>query len=130
MITEFSKPQIIDLEERLRQAMLASDTSVLNELLAPEIIITSHLGEILSKQDDLAAHESGAMVIHELQPSEQRIQIHGEVAIVSVRMQVSGQYNGSPANGDLRYTRVWAVAPNGKWYIVAAHIGMVAEGTS
>ncbi len=51
--------QIINVEERLRQAMLASDVSVLNELIAPESIITSHLGELLGKQDDLAAHESG-----------------------------------------------------------------------
>ncbi|TBR57454.1 DUF4440 domain-containing protein [Westiellopsis prolifica IICB1] len=125
-MTETIETQIINVEERLRQAMLASDVSVLNELLAPEIIITSHLGELLGKQDDLAAHESGLFKIHELIPSQQHIQIHGEVAIVSVRMQVSGSYNGSPANGDFRYTRVWAVSVSGSWHIIAAHIGMVA----
>jgi ketosteroid isomerase-like protein len=117
--------QIINLEERLAQAMLASDVNVLNELLAPEIIITSHLGELLGKQDDLAAHESGLIKIHELKPSQQRIQIHGEVAIVSVRVQLSGSYNGTPANGDFRFTRVWAVCASGTWQIVAAHIGMI-----
>ncbi len=80
----------------------------------------------MGKQDDLAAHESGLIKIHELTPSEQHIQLHGEVAIVSVRMQLSGSYNGSPANGDFRFTRVWAVSPSGTWHIVAAHIGMVA----
>jgi ketosteroid isomerase-like protein len=118
--------QIINVEERLRLAMLASDVSVLNELLAPEIIITNHLGALLSKQDDLAAHASGLMRIHELQPSEQQIKFHGEVAIVSVRMQLSGSYDGSPANGDFRFTRVWAVA-SGTWQIVAAHIGLVQK---
>lgn len=118
--------QIINAEERLRLAMLASDVSTLDELLAPEIIITSHLGELLGKQDDLAAHKSGLFKINELKPSERQIQIHGEVAIVSVRMQVSGSYNGNPANGDFRYTRVWAVSASGTWQIVAAHIGMVA----
>ncbi|MBM0744343.1 nuclear transport factor 2 family protein [Phormidium sp. CLA17] len=125
-MTETVETQIINAEERLRQAMLASDVSVLNELLAPEIIITSHLGELLEKQDDLAAHESGLIKIHELKPSEQHIQIHGEVTIVSVRMQLSGSYNGSPANGDFRFTRVWVVSSSGTWHIVAAHIGMVA----
>lgn len=118
--------QIINAEERLRLAMLASDVSTLDELLAPEIIITSHLGELLGKQDDLAAHASGLLQINELNPSEQQIQIHGEVAIVSVRMQLSGSYKGNPANGDFRYTRVWAVSASGTWQIVAAHIGMVA----
>ncbi|NJK75882.1 MAG: nuclear transport factor 2 family protein [Microcoleus sp. SU_5_6] len=117
--------QIIDAEERLRQAMLASDVNVLNELIAPDIIITSHLGELLKKQDDLAAHESGLFKINELIPSDRHIQIHGEVAIVSVKMQVSGSYNGSPANGNFRYTRVWAVSASGNWHIIAAHISMV-----
>jgi hypothetical protein len=125
-MTEIVETQISNLEERLRQAMLASDVDILNELLAPEIIITSHLGELLKKQDDLAAHESGMIKIHELKPSEQHIQIYGEVAIVSVRMQVIGDYNGSPANGDFRFTRVWAVSGSRTWHIVAAHIGMVA----
>jgi ketosteroid isomerase-like protein len=117
--------EIINAEERLRLAMLASDVSVLEELLAPEIIITNHLGTLWTKQEDLAAHQSGAFKIDRLEPSERVMQIHGEVAIVSVRMQLLGSYNGSPANGDFRYTRVWAVSAPGAWQIVAAHIGMV-----
>jgi ketosteroid isomerase-like protein len=117
--------QIKNAEERLRLAMLASDVSVLDELLAPEIIITNHLGELLQKQDDLAAHKSGLFKINELTPSEQKIQLHGEVAIVSVRMQILGSYNDNPANGDFRFTRVWAISPRGNWHIIAAHIGMV-----
>lgn len=126
-MTETIKAQIISAEERLRQAMLASDVSVLNELLAPDIIITSHLGELLGKQDDLAAHESGLIEIDELKPSEQQIKLYGEVAIVSVRMQIGGRYNGSPADGDFRFTRVWAITSSGSWHIVSAHIGMVAK---
>jgi hypothetical protein len=118
--------QIINLEKSLREAMLASDVRVLNELLAPEIIITSHQGELLNKQDDLASHESGLVKIYELNPSEQKIQIHQKVAIVSVRMQISGLYNGNPTNGDFRFTRVWAISSMGTWQIVAAHISMVA----
>ena len=125
-MTKTVETQIVNIEERLRQAMLASNVSVLNELLAPEIIITNHLGELLKKQDDLAAHKSGLFKIIELKPSEQQIQIHGEVAIVSVRMQLSGRYNGNPTNGDFRFTRVWAVSSSGAWHIIAAHIGMVA----
>ncbi|HEY9772102.1 MAG TPA: nuclear transport factor 2 family protein [Coleofasciculaceae cyanobacterium] len=68
--TETIETQIINAEERLRQAMLASDVSVLDELLAPEIMIIRHLGELLRKQDDLSAHKSGLFKIHKLIPSE------------------------------------------------------------
>jgi hypothetical protein len=122
---ETIKSQIINIEERLRQAMLTSNVEILDGLLAPEIIITSHLGQLLSKQDDLDAHKSGLIKINKLEPSEQQIQINGEVAIVSVRMQLSGSYNGSPANGDFRFTRVWATSSNRSWHIIAAHISVV-----
>jgi ketosteroid isomerase-like protein len=118
--------QIVDAEERLRQAMLASDVNILDELLAPELIVTSHLGELLTKQDDLDAHASGEFKLSELNPSERLIQIHGDIAIVSVRMQLSGSYRGNAANGDFRYTRVWKISPTGNWYIIAAHIGIVS----
>jgi ketosteroid isomerase-like protein len=120
-----AETQIIDAEERLRLAMLASDVSVLNELLAPELIFTNHLGQLMTKQDDLNAHESGMIRIDELNASEQHIQFYGEVVIVLVRMQISGSYAGQPASGDFRFTRVWAVSSSGNWHIVAAHIGMV-----
>jgi ketosteroid isomerase-like protein len=118
--------QIIAAEERLRLAMLASDVSVLNELLASELIFTNHLGQLMTKQDDLNAHESGMIQIDALNTSERRIQIYGEIVIVLVRTQVSGSYAGQPANGDFRFTRVWAVSSGGNWHIVAAHIGMIA----
>ncbi|MGB5595301.1 MAG: nuclear transport factor 2 family protein [Crocosphaera sp.] len=129
-MTTTVKTQIIQAEERLRQAMLTSDVTVLNELLAPDIIITNHFGELLGKQDDLNAHKSGLFKIHELNPSEQKISIYGEMAIVSVRMQLSGSYDGISTNRDedscdFRYTRVWAISSTGTWQIVADHIGML-----
>jgi hypothetical protein len=50
--------------------MLASDVGVLDELLALEIIITNHLGKLLTKQNDLAAHQSGLIQIDEMIPFE------------------------------------------------------------
>lgn len=67
-MTKIIESQIIDAEERLKQAMLASDVSVLDKLLAPEIIITNHFGQLMSKEDDLGAHKSGLIKIHELNP--------------------------------------------------------------
>lgn len=125
-MTKIIESQIIDAEERLKQAMLASDVSVLDKLLAPEIIITNHFGQLMSKDDDLGAHKSGLIKIQELNPSERQIQIQGEVAIVSVRMQIVGTYDGNPANGDFRFTRVWAISGSGTYHIIAAHIGMVS----
>jgi len=117
--------QIIQSEERLRLAMLQSDVSALNELLAPELIFTNHLGQILTKQDDLTAHQSGTLKIEVLMPSEQHIQLIGEVAIVSVRVHLVGSYAGTRSEANFRFTRIWALASKDTWHIVAAHSSVI-----
>ncbi|MDQ2077987.1 nuclear transport factor 2 family protein [Marinimicrobium sp. ABcell2] len=119
--------QINAAEEQLRRAMLASDVSVLDELLAPDLLFTNHLGQSLGKEADLSAHKSGALGISKLEPSEQQVKLVGrDVAVVSVRVQVAGTYAGQPAGGDFRFTRVWALSPKGQWQVVAAHSGIIA----
>jgi ketosteroid isomerase-like protein len=117
--------QILDVEEQLRTAMLGSDVATLSELLAPDLIFANHLGQLTGKEDDIAAYRSGVLKVMNLEPSEQQIRALGDVAVVSVRMQMSGTYAGNPANGDFRFTRVWARSQQGKWQIVAAHAGLI-----
>jgi len=117
--------QVVDAEDRLRTAMLSSDVKVLSELLAPDLIFTNHLGQLQSRENDLAAYHSGMLKITQLVPSEQHILVIHEAAIVSVRVQVTGQYNGAPANGTFRFTRVWTHSPDKSWQVVAAHSGLV-----
>ena len=124
-MTEISKTEIADAESRLRVAMLNSDLPALDALLAPELIFTNHFRQLLGKDEDLAAHRSGKLKIEELIPSEQHIGLHGDVAVVSVRMQLSGSYDGNPVHGDFRFTRVWALGTQNTWRVVAAHAGLV-----
>lgn len=118
--------QIGEAEDRLMQAMLHSDVGALDGLLAQDLIFTNHFGKLVGKDEDLAAHSSGALKIHELNPSEQRIQAQGEAAIVSVRVQLKGTYSGIPANGDFRFTRVWVLSRDKKWQVLAAHSCIIA----
>lgn len=122
-----AQTQILAAEEQLRQAMLASDVTTLEALLAPELIFTNHLGQRVSQQDDLNAHRSGLVQIQTLILSEQQVHTHGDMGVVSVRAQISGIYAGQPANGDFRFTRVWALtADRTAWRVVAAHCTLVS----
>ncbi len=113
------------MEDRLKTAMLNSDTATLNELLSPDLIFTNHLGHLSGKEDDLAAYRSGVLKVVSLEPSEQHVRALGDVAVVTVRMKLSGMYGGVPANGDFRFTRVWVRSLAETWQIVAAHAGQV-----
>lgn len=117
--------QILKAEEQLPQAMLHSDVAALDRLLSPDLLFTNHLGQVLEKEDDLGAHRSGIVEVHELILSERQLQLHGSLAVVSVRAQLSGSYGGNPANGDFRFTRVWACSSEGAWQVVAGHSCLV-----
>ncbi len=101
--------------------MLQSDVHALNELLAPELIFTNHLGQILTKQDDLLAHETKILKIETLTISEERIQLIGDTAIVNIRAYILGHYAGVTSANDFRFTRIWALTASGTWHVVAAH---------
>ena len=118
--------EILEVEERLRQAMLDSDVEALDQVLAPELIFTNHLGHILAKQDDLNAHRSGLVKISELTPSEQTIQVNGDVAVVSVRVHLAGSYADTPSEADFRFTRIWAQSPANTWRLIAGHASVIA----
>jgi len=118
--------RIAAFEEELRLAMLRSDVGTLKKLISPDLIFTSHLGQVFGKESDLEAHRLGIVRIRVLTPSEQRILLLDGVAIVSVRMHVAGTYADIPQEADLRYTRVGAALPEDRWQVVAGHASVIA----
>ena len=116
--------EISQLEDRLRQAMLTSDVSTLDELIADTLVFTMIDGSVLGKEADLAAHRSRMLKIASLEPSDRHIQTYGNVAIVAVRMHMRGTYAGSDFEGVNRYTRVW-LRTRGHWQIIAGHVSPV-----
>jgi len=125
-MNQLNEAQVLNAEERLRLAMLDSDVAQLTLLLADDMLFTNHLGHQISKAADLAAHEQRLLAITELQASEQQVRLQGKVAVVSVRMRLTGSYHDAETHGDFRFTRVWAQGSDGALQVIAAHCGVVA----
>src|SRR5688572_26197811 len=106
------KAQVMQAEERLRQAQLHSDVQALDELISPDLLFTGHVGQLVTKEDDLAFHRAGVLRLTESTVLEQHIQIHEGFAVVSVLMHLVGTYEGAPIDQRMRYTRVWSTAPD------------------
>ena len=117
--------EVVAAEERLKLAMISSDTDELNQLLSNDLIFTNHLGQILSKNDDLAAHQKGDFKIKILSLSDQIIKACGDVVIVSVHAKIVGCYKNEATSGDFRFTRVWQKLDN-NWQVIAGHSCTVA----
>ncbi|NET36820.1 MAG: nuclear transport factor 2 family protein [Cyanothece sp. SIO1E1] len=125
-MNKHSELQIAELEERLRQAMLTSNVTELDILIAPELLFTSHLGQLISKAEDLAIHRSGTLKLTQITPSDQYIQTHEGFSVVSVQMHLLGVYAGKAIDEHIRYTRVWSLSSAGSLQIVAGHASVVS----
>jgi ketosteroid isomerase-like protein len=116
---------ILELEARLQQAMLASDVTELDTLLADDLSFVDPTGKIWSKTDDLDAHRFGVQRIDRLDIAEQDVRLYGASAVTVTRAALSGTFGGAPFAGSLRYTRVWSETGAG-WRVVAAHCSLIA----
>lgn len=116
---------VVELEERLERAMRTSDVLVLDELLADDLLFTNHLGLVVTKPEDLDVHRSGLLKLDSLNTSDRSIRQLGNVAIVSVRVELAGRHADNHFEATFRYTRVWALLGL-RWRIVAAHASLVA----
>ncbi|MEM9218129.1 MAG: nuclear transport factor 2 family protein [Cyanobacteria bacterium P01_F01_bin.150] len=114
-------------EDALKQAMLASNVDILERLLADDLIFTNHLGQQMSKQDDLEAHRSGAIAIEVVDLSDLTIKVLENVAIVTVAAWIVGQFAGNAFEETLKFTRVWQAVSPGHWQVIAAHASAVVN---
>ncbi|GAB6260944.1 nuclear transport factor 2 family protein [Photobacterium sp. R1] len=116
--------EVRSAEEKLKQAMLTSDTDVLTDLLAEDLIFTNHLGQRLTRDDDLSVHASGQLNIQSIEVSDEMFYQVGTFTIVNVRTDITGTYDGEVANGRFRFTRIW-LKKNGKLQVKAAHSSLI-----
>src|SRR6059058_2199124 len=98
---------ILALESELRSAMFTNDVATLNRLLDDALVFTSLDGSVIGKEWDLAAHRARRLRLTRMDPSDVHIVRCGSTAVVSVRMDIDGTWDGGPATGVFRYTRVW-----------------------
>ena len=113
--------QIIKLEEELRLAMLHNDVEKLDELIDDSLIFTTPNGGVVTKQMDLDAHRAKIQIMTTMSASEQVIQTYESCVVVSVKMEIKGQYNDTPILGNYRYLRVWSKIKD-KYRVVAGSV--------
>ncbi len=118
--------EIQECEDKLKEAMLNSDTKLLDDLLSPELIFTNHLGQTMTKEDDLRAHSTGALKIERIDISDQNIKVIGNIGIVTAQARILGSFKGESSEGVFRFTRVWTKGVNSSWQIEVGHSCLVS----
>jgi hypothetical protein len=121
-----NETEVAALEDRLKAAMMGNDVDELDSLLAENLIFTDHQGRTVSKAEDLASHQSGLLKMQRLDFSDRRVGMFEHFAVVAVRTELAGEYDGMPFSGNYAYTRVWQPRLSGGFQVIAAHCSIIA----
>lgn len=105
------------LEEQLRVAEVSGDVAAMDRLLSDDFVGISVSGELNTKSQQMDRMRSRALVLTELQLSDIKIKLLGQVAVVTGRARAEGMSGGAPLKGNFRYTRVYLHTPGGGWKI-------------
>jgi ketosteroid isomerase-like protein len=118
--------EIVSLEARIRAAQLSADVSALNELISDHLLFTGPDGQLGTKAQDIEAYQSSTVKFLAHVPEELRIRrVGANVAITSLRAQLTVNVTGNLSRGTYRYTRVWAREDNKTWRVVGGHVSLV-----
>lgn|SRR5574339_430503 len=118
--------EIVSLEARIRAAQLHADLTALNELISDNLLFTGPDGQLGTKAQDIEAYRSGTVKFLAHIPQELRVRRVGEdVAISSLRAQLTVEVVGNISQGMYRYTRIWARENDKVWRVVGGHVSLV-----
>ncbi len=118
---KMNQARVIEYEEMLRSAMLSNNVELLEELLSDELIFVNHLGQWLSKEEDINAHRSKSLDIAGIEVLEQEIKLFQELAVTVTKVALNGSLaTGESIGGEYCYTRIWKEV-GGKLKVVSCH---------
>ncbi len=121
------RQKIDQLEEQWRAAILSSNTSVMNALLAEDYLAITPLGTLETKDQTLADLHSGRLRFTTLNLFDRKVRFYGSTALVTSLAVVRATTPEGNISGNYRYTRVYAKNARGQWKIVNFEASRVHE---
>jgi ketosteroid isomerase-like protein len=119
-----------DLQNRFREyadALTKRDSATLDKIWAPEYTFINPRGEVVTKEQRMANLKSGATEFKAINPQQEKLQLHGDIAIDIGRVNLEGtRYSGKESSGEYRYMNVW-VKKQGQWQMLANQITLIAK---
>jgi len=119
--------EIDQLEEKWRLAVLKSDTTAMDSLLADDYMAITASGTLQTKAQSLENLRSGRMHFTSLEIADRKVRFYGTTALVTSLASVQGATAEGPMEGSFRYTRVYVKDPSGAWKIVSFEASPVRE---
>jgi len=109
--------EILKREDQLLEAIKSSNIISLDKLLHNDSLFIMPDGKAITKQMDLAAHRSGAMVVEALKPTIEQINLIESIAVIIVVYETKGKMLRKHIQGRFRYIRI-SNSFDGDWKVI------------
>jgi ketosteroid isomerase-like protein len=113
-----SEKEILSLEDKRYAAMTSRDFGALEALLHEQLLYTHSSGVTDTRASWLDAMKSGKTRYKSAAPSERKVRLLGDTALVTGKAQIEAEINGQPRTLRLSFLNVWTKTPQG-WKFIA-----------
>jgi ketosteroid isomerase-like protein len=125
-VTSGAEGEVRDTDARRIDAMVAGDTAALAPLLADELTYTHSNALVESKDAFLASIASKTIQYRSLKPSDVKVQLYGETAVITGRVEIQVTLRGQDIALPARFTAVY-VRQGGAWRLAAWQTTRIPE---
>ncbi len=115
-----NKDDILALDRRRFDAMIAGDAGALETLLHRDLRYTHSSGTVDSKESYIRGVREKLWDYKSIKTSNEAVSIHDDTALVHCRLQIDVEVNGAPRKVDSVALTVW-IKDGGRWQALAVH---------
>jgi ketosteroid isomerase-like protein len=112
------KDQIEENENRLLDAFGNKDLKTIDELIHDHALFVYPNGLPVTKEMVLENYRSGNSAFSTIIPGDQVINFFDDTAVVSLNLELKGNYHEQIVSAAFRYIRVWKLF-HGSWKVIA-----------
>ena len=112
--------EILALEQRRFDAMIAGDADALERLLHRDLKYTHSSGTVDTKESYVRGVREKLWDYRSIETEDEAVSVYGDTAIVHCRLRIDLTVKGAPRQVDSRAITVW-IKDQGRWQAVAVH---------
>ena len=123
-----ARDEVLAVEQRFFDALVAGDAGALDELLLDDFLIVDvMMGSVVPKGPFIGAVAEGHVTFQRIDREEADVRLYGDAAVVVGRTRMAGKFGGTPFEASSRYTHVFI--KQGSWRMASAQGTQIVEGS-
>ena len=115
-----NKDDILALDRRRFDSMIAGDAGALETLLHRDLTYTHSSGAVDSRESYIRGVREKLWDYQTIKTSNETVSVHGDTALVHCRLQIDLEVKGVPRRVDSQALTV-RIKDEGRWQVLAVH---------